>query len=554
MNSQQQRNWSDIILLLLLPAPITGLVIILGLVYAIASGTTLGGDDEAVEAASPLIPTLSEEVASIATLNAAPERFAPPPPTAAPLDAGAQVEVASALGYDDAFVEAGHLTFQTVCSACHGANAEGIAGLGKPLVGSEFVNTKTDDELLAFVKVGRQPWEPDNTTGVQMPPKGGNPALSDEEILQIIAYIRVLDAAASGTQVAAAGGGTAGTDASLTPSQEFQSPDVNSLVESSGVVIPDTVPQPEHTVESVGAQYCGTRYGTDVVQHADSCLALIELIKTGDLSPNDIANMIVQGNPVWDEVEPLDINIPARGGYPPMTNDDVLKFVEYLYGQADVAYDASTIELPPEPSTAEAEAPTESSQPAASGSSGSIFERDGATVYAALCTEANAALCDALVTTLQSGEMDDEGLFQLLVSGGELGDVTIPARGGNPPLTDSEIRNLIGHLRTLEPSQPAESEPSSETTQPATSGSSGSIFERDGATVYAALCTEVNVALCDALVTALQSGEMDDEGLFQLLVSGGELGDVTIPARGGNPPLTDSEIRNLIGHLHTLAE
>ncbi len=78
------------------------------------------------------------------------------------------------------------------CSACHGADAKGITGLGKDLVGSEFVNSQSDADLIAFIKVGRDTSDPANTTGVAMPPKGGNPALSDGDIQAIIAYLRSL--------------------------------------------------------------------------------------------------------------------------------------------------------------------------------------------------------------------------------------------------------------------------------------------------------------------------------------------------------------------------
>src|SRR6185503_3672777 len=66
------------------------------------------------------------------------------------------------------------------CAACHGPTGGGIPGLGKDLTSSEFVSGKTDDELISFIKVGRDPSDPLNTTGIAMPPKGGNPALSDE--------------------------------------------------------------------------------------------------------------------------------------------------------------------------------------------------------------------------------------------------------------------------------------------------------------------------------------------------------------------------------------
>ena len=57
---------------------------------------------------------------------------------------------------------------------------------------SQFIASKTDDELVAFIKVGRDPSDPLNTTGVAMPSKGGNPALSDEDFYNIVAYIRTI--------------------------------------------------------------------------------------------------------------------------------------------------------------------------------------------------------------------------------------------------------------------------------------------------------------------------------------------------------------------------
>ncbi len=86
----------------------------------------------------------------------------------------------------------GEALFNQVCIACHGVGGEGIEGLGKPLPTSTFVASLSDRELLDFVKTGRPANHPDNTTGVDMPPKGGNPALTDQDILDIISYIRIL--------------------------------------------------------------------------------------------------------------------------------------------------------------------------------------------------------------------------------------------------------------------------------------------------------------------------------------------------------------------------
>jgi copper(I)-binding protein len=80
----------------------------------------------------------------------------------------------------------------TACSACHGPAGEGVPGLGKDMTQSEFIGEKTDDELVEFIKAGRPASDSLNTTGVNMPPKGGNPALSDEDLYDIVAYMRSL--------------------------------------------------------------------------------------------------------------------------------------------------------------------------------------------------------------------------------------------------------------------------------------------------------------------------------------------------------------------------
>jgi mono/diheme cytochrome c family protein len=87
---------------------------------------------------------------------------------------------------------AGEQAFNSYCIACHGPGGIGVDGLGKPLPPSEFVAGLNDAELLDFIKTGRPVSDPLNTTGVDMPPKGGNPALTDDQILDIIAYIRQL--------------------------------------------------------------------------------------------------------------------------------------------------------------------------------------------------------------------------------------------------------------------------------------------------------------------------------------------------------------------------
>lgn len=106
-------------------------------------------------------------------------------PTSAP---PAQADGAVAVAQGDP--TAGKTTFTTTCAACHGPAGEGVQGLGKDMTASEFIAGLSDAELMAFIKQGRPIGDPLNTTGVDMPPLGGNPALTDAQLADIIAFMR----------------------------------------------------------------------------------------------------------------------------------------------------------------------------------------------------------------------------------------------------------------------------------------------------------------------------------------------------------------------------
>jgi mono/diheme cytochrome c family protein len=88
---------------------------------------------------------------------------------------------------------AGAEVFAGTCAACHGADATGIEGLGKDLHNNAFVDERTDDEMIAFLEEGRPAGDPLNTTGVDMPPKGGNPSLGEDDLADVVAYLRTLN-------------------------------------------------------------------------------------------------------------------------------------------------------------------------------------------------------------------------------------------------------------------------------------------------------------------------------------------------------------------------
>lgn len=97
----------------------------------------------------------------------------------------------------------GREVFNTICIACHGPTGAGVEKLGANLRQSRFVSRKTDAELIDFIKKGRQPGEPNSVLGLMMPPKGGNPALDDKSLKDVVAFIRTLQAEA-GVSVAGA--------------------------------------------------------------------------------------------------------------------------------------------------------------------------------------------------------------------------------------------------------------------------------------------------------------------------------------------------------------
>jgi mono/diheme cytochrome c family protein len=86
----------------------------------------------------------------------------------------------------------GQELFKSTCAACHGQNAEGIDGLGTDMNNNEFIQSQSNADLIAFIAVGRSATDPDNTTGVDMPPKGDNSSLADTDLADIVDYLRTL--------------------------------------------------------------------------------------------------------------------------------------------------------------------------------------------------------------------------------------------------------------------------------------------------------------------------------------------------------------------------
>ena len=88
---------------------------------------------------------------------------------------------------------AGSNLYRQNCALCHGMKGEGQSALGKRLVDNEFVQSKSDEELVQFLTEGRRANHPLNERGVDMPPRGGNPGLTDGDLRELVLYLRGLN-------------------------------------------------------------------------------------------------------------------------------------------------------------------------------------------------------------------------------------------------------------------------------------------------------------------------------------------------------------------------
>ena len=76
--------------------------------------------------------------------------------------------------------------YKTTCIACHGAKGQGVVPGTPDFRDPNGPLSQDDDILFDHIKNGFQ--SPGSM--MAMPPKGGNPSLSDDDIRAVIAYLR----------------------------------------------------------------------------------------------------------------------------------------------------------------------------------------------------------------------------------------------------------------------------------------------------------------------------------------------------------------------------
>ncbi len=230
---------------------------------------------------------------------------------------------------DPQAVMKGEGVFHTICMACHGFTGQGIQGLGKALVGSDFVNGMTDDELAAFIIQGREVSDPLNTTGVPMPARGGNPGLSDLDIHNTVAYIRSLNVAAGFEPVS----GDAAVAAPVTPTAVAAAP-TPFVPEVIGGITPE-IGVGELNLSALSAEQayvwaCANCHGVDghpVAPFASEPLSASALVQQRD--GIGLLTFLAQPQPPVNPEEGFPH--PYRGGYPELSDAQLQGVIAYLY-------------------------------------------------------------------------------------------------------------------------------------------------------------------------------------------------------------------------------
>jgi mono/diheme cytochrome c family protein len=82
----------------------------------------------------------------------------------------------------------GEKLFTLACGKCHGRKRDGSLALRVDVLTNDLAAKEANQELFEIIRTGR------NAAGTRlMPPRGGNSALTDEDLYDIVAFIRSLD-------------------------------------------------------------------------------------------------------------------------------------------------------------------------------------------------------------------------------------------------------------------------------------------------------------------------------------------------------------------------
>jgi mono/diheme cytochrome c family protein len=219
---------------------------------------------------------------------------------------------------DSSVAEQGRGVYMSSCLACHGASGRGVAGLGKDLVGSWFIASLSDAELETFMRVGRGADHPENTTKVPMPALGGNPAMSDDELAAVVAYMRGLQDARRMPELPEF------TFAVAPPSEAEKA---LALAAAGG---DEELAEWIASGAKLYASSCAACHGADAKGVKGNGKTLVGNPFCQSLDDEELLAFIQKGRDPGDPANTTGVGMPARGGNPALSEDDILDIIAYL--------------------------------------------------------------------------------------------------------------------------------------------------------------------------------------------------------------------------------
>lgn len=241
-----------------------------------------------------------------------------PPPTATPATANLAIQ--------------GERSFQSVCSACHGFNAQGVSGLGPSMIGNSFINSLSNEDLVAFIAVGRPATDPANKTGVMMPARGGNPSLTDNDLMNIVHYVRSLNPGVAVVDSSGTGSTTPAETAIPVTREPVEAIEFRPL-SLSGIVSGAQEEEAPSDDFMLGAEK----------NYTFSCAGCHAPDGSGNVMtpPLGVEDLLAERNGIaLFDMFARGVNTggfahPYRGGYPEMTDEQILALIGYLYSLTD---------------------------------------------------------------------------------------------------------------------------------------------------------------------------------------------------------------------------
>ena len=287
------------------------------------------------------------------------------------------------------------------------------------------------------------------------------------------------------------------------------------LAEASG-------PKGMATGEQVYAQVCKTCHETGLAGSP----------KIGDKAA--WGKIIAQGEKLTFEHAIAGIRgMPARGGNPDLTDDEVKRAVAFMAGKAGASWTGPAV----------AAAPAAAAAP--------VAERTGQQVVAAACGKCHesgaggAPKIGDRAAWIQRAKLGLNGVYQSALKG----HAGMPARGGMADLSDAEVKRAVEYMMNSGAGTPV-------VTAAAPAAAAAAPAAADGKKVYDAGC----VACHGAGVAG--APKFGDKAAWAPRIKTGMdamytvalKGKGVMPAKGGNPALSDADVKAAVDYMVAAAK